>query len=135
MQGNDISNAMPQRVIVTADVITDVYEDQKYVLGFVPVKKNRKEYNRLVLSHLYMTSLKRGITMELVSFTHSEEEMAKLMLHLDKVGTNPFRYGSSYKSVDKLVSELPYRPEVIGVIDIPARLLRYGRWGMDFPSL
>ena len=135
MQGNDISNAMPQRVIVTADVITDSYEDNKYVLGFIPVKKSRKEYNRLVLSHLYMTSLKRGITMELISFTHSDEEMVKLMLHLDKVGTNPFRYGSSYKSVDKLVAELPYRPEVIGVIDIPTRLLRYGRWGMDFPSL
>jgi hypothetical protein len=135
MQGNDISNAMPQRVIVTADVITDIYEDNKYVLGFIPVKKSRKEYNRLVLSHLYMTSLKRGITMELISFTHSDEEMVKLMLHLDKVGTNPFRYGSSYKSVDKLVAELPYRPEVIGVIDIPTRLLRYGRWGMDFPSL
>lgn len=135
MLGNDISNSMPQRVIVTADVITDIYEDNKYVLGFIPVKKSRKEYNRLVLSHLYMTTLKRGITMELVSFTHSEDEMDKLMLHLDKIGTNPFRYGSSYKSVDKLVAELPYRPEVIGVIDIPTRLLRYGRWGMDFPSL
>jgi hypothetical protein len=126
---------MPQRVIVTADVITDVYDDSKKVLGFIPVKTSRKEYNRLVLSHLYMTTLKRGITMELVSFTHSEDEMDKLMLHLDKIGTNPFRYGSSYKSVDKLVAELPYRPEVIGVIDIPTRLLRYGRWGMDFPSL
>jgi hypothetical protein len=135
MLGNDISNSMPQRVIVTADVITDVYDDSKKVLGFIPVKKSRKEYNRLVLSHLYMTTLKRGITMELVSFTHSEDEMDKLMLHLDKIGTNPFRYGSSYKSVDKLVAELPYRPEVIGVIDIPTRLLRYGRWGMDFPSL
>jgi len=135
MQGNDISNALPKRMIVTADVIVDVYEENKKVLGFVPVKKKRKEYNRLVLSHLYMTSLKRGITMELVSFTHSDEEMVELMLHLDKVGTNPFRYGSSYKSVDKLVAELPYRPEVIGVIDIPSRLLRYGRWGMDFPSL
>lgn len=135
MQGNDISNSMPQRVIVTADVITDVYDDNKKVLGFIPVKTSRKEYNRLVLSHLYMTTLKRGITMELVSFTHSPEEMDKLMLHLDKIGTNPFRYGTSYKSVDKLVAELPYRPEVIGVIDIPARLLRYGRWGMDFPSL
>ena len=135
MLGNDISNSMPQRVIVTADVITDVYDDSKKVLGFIPVKTSRKEYNRLVLSHLYMTTLKRGITMELVSFTHSVEDMDKLMLHLDKIGTNPFRYGSSYKSVDKLVAELPYRPEVIGVIDIPARLLRYGRWGMDFPSL
>jgi len=135
MQNGDISNAMPQRIIVTSDVITDYYEDTKKVLGLVPVKTKRKEYNRLVLSHLYMTTLKRGITMELVSFMHSENEMVELMLHLDKVGTNPFRYGSSYKSVDKLVSELPYRPEVIGVIDIPARLLRYGRWGMDFPSL
>jgi hypothetical protein len=135
MQNGDISNAMPQRVIVTADVITDTYEDKKKILGIIPVQNRRKEYNRLVLSHLYMTTLKRGITMELVSFTHSEDELVKLMLHLDKIGTNPFRYGTSYKSVDKLVAELPYRPEVIGVIDIPARLLRYGRWGMDFPSL
>jgi hypothetical protein len=135
MQGNDISNSLPQRLIVIADVIVDVYEDEKKVLGFVPVKKKRKEYNRMVLSHLYMVSLKRGYTMELVSFTHSEDEMVELMLYLDKVGTNPFRYGTSYKSVDKLVAELPYRPEVIGVIDIPSRLLRYGRWGMDFPSL
>jgi hypothetical protein len=135
MQGNDISNSLPQRVIVTADVIVDVYEDQQKVLGFIPVKKKRKEYNRMVLSHLYMTSLKRGITMELVSFKHSDDEMTELMLHLDSVGTNPFRYGTSYKSVDMLVKELPYRPEVIGVIDIPSRLLRYGRWGMDFPTL
>ncbi|CAB4129521.1 hypothetical protein UFOVP115_36 [uncultured Caudovirales phage] len=135
MQGNDISNAMPQRIIVTADVITDSYEDTKKVLGLIPVKTKHKEYNRLVLSHLYMVTLKRGITMELISFTHSESDMVELMFHLDKIGTNPFRYGSSYKSVDKLVAELPYRPEVIGVIDIPARLLRYGRWGMDFPSL
>jgi hypothetical protein len=135
MQGNDISNSLPQRVMVTADVITDTYEDKKKILGIVPVQTRRKEYNRLVLSHLYMTSLKRGITMELISFTHSEDDMVKLMFHLDKIGTNPFRYGTSYKSVDKLVAELPYRPEVIGVIDIPSRLLRYGRWGMDFPSL
>jgi hypothetical protein len=135
MQGNDISNSLPQRIIVTAEVITDVSEETTKVLGFVPVKRRRKEYNRLVLSHLYMVTLKRGITMELVSFTHSDDDMVELMLHLDKVGTNPFRYGTSYKSVDKLVSELPYRPEVIGVIDIPSRLLRYGRWGMDFPSL
>lgn len=135
MQGNDISNSLPQRVIVTADVIVDVYENEKKVLGFIPVKKKRKEYNRMVLSHLYMTSLKRGLTMELVSFKHSDDEMTELMLHLDAVGTNPFRYGTSYKSVDTLVQELPYRPEVIGVIDIPSRLLRYGRWGMDFPTL
>jgi hypothetical protein len=126
---------MPQRILVTADVITDVYEENKKVFKVIPVSKKRKEYNRLVLSHLYMFTLKRGITLELISFTHSEDDVVQLMLHLDKIGTNPFRYGSSHKSVDAVVAELPYRPEVIGVIDIPARLLRYGRWGMDFPSI
>ncbi len=135
MKNNDISNSLPQRILVTADVITDEYESEKKVLKFIPVKQTKREYNRLVLSHLYLVSLNKGITMELVSFNHSEEQMSNVMIYLDKFGTNPFRYGSSYKSVDDLVKELPYRPEIIGVIDIPSRLLRYGRWGMDFPTL
>jgi hypothetical protein len=135
MLGNDLSNAMPGRILVTIDVISDEYEDTKKVLGIVPVKTKRKDYNRLVLSHLYLYTTKRGVTLELISFDHTEKEMVELMLYLDKIGTNPFRYGTSYKSVDKVVEELPLRPEVIGVIDIPSRLLRYGRWGLDFPSL
>jgi hypothetical protein len=135
MRNGDISNAMPKRILVTSDVITDEYDSTKKVLGFVPVKSKKLEYNRLVLSHLYMVTVKRGITMELIDFKRSEKDVIELMLHLDKIGTNPFRYGSAYKSVDKLVEELPFRPEVIGVIDIPSRQLRYGRWGLDFPSL
>lgn len=135
MQNNDISNALPQRVLVTVDVISDVYEDKKKKLKVIPVTEKRVEYNRLVLSHLYLISLKRGWTMELISFTHNEEEIAEVMLYLDKFGTNPFRYASAYKNVETLVSELPYRPEIIGVLDMPERLMRYGRWGLDFPSL
>ena len=134
MQNGDISNALPMRVLVTADVITDVYDEKKRVLGIPRVKK-RVEYNRLVLSHLYMVTTRRGWTMELVSFSHSEKELADIVLYLDKFGTNPFRYATAYKNIEKLVDELPYRPEVIGVIDMPQRLLRYGRWGLDFPSL
>jgi len=135
MLNGDISNALPQRILVTIDVITDIYEDKVKKWRIVPSLKKRVEYNRLVLSHLYMVSLKRGTTMELISFTHSEDELKDVMIYLDEFGTNPFRYASAYKSVDKLVDELPYRPELIGVIDTPARLLRYGRWGLDFPSL
>lgn len=134
MQNGDISNALPMRVLVTADVIIDTYDEKKRVMG-VPRVKKRVEYNRLVLSHLYMVTLRRGWTMELVSFSHSEKELADVVLYLDKFGTNPFRYATAYKSIEKLVDELPYRPEVIGVIDMPQRLLRYGRWGLDFPSL
>jgi len=135
MLGNDISNSIPQRILVTADVITDTYENVKKKFLVVPVKEKRKEYNRLVLSHLYLFTSKSLMTLELISFAHSDKQMIELMNYLDKIGTNPFRYGSSYKSVDSVVAELPYRPEVVGVIDIPSRLLRYGRWGMDFPTL
>ena len=135
MQGNDISNALPQRILVTTDVITDEYESTSKKFKIIPVKTKRKDYNRMVLSHLYLYTTRKGITLELISFDRNDKQMVELMLYLDKVGTNPFRYGSSYSSVDKLVAELPYRPEVIGVIDIPSRLLRYGRWGLDFPSL
>jgi len=135
MLGNDISNSIPQRILVTADVITDTYENVKKKFLIVPVKEKRKEYNRLVLSHLYLFTSKSLMTLELISFAHSDKQMIELMNYLDKIGTNPFRYGSSYKSVDSVVAELPYRPEVVGVIDIPSRLLRYGRWGMDFPTL
>ena len=134
MQNGDISNALPMRVLVTADVIIDTYDEKKRVLGIPRVKK-RVEYNRLVLSHLYMVTVRRGWTMELVSFSHSEKELADVVIYLDKFGTNPFRYATAYKNIDKLVEELPYRPEVIGVIDMPQRLLRYGRGGLDFPSL
>ena len=134
MQNGDISNALPMRVLVTTDVIVDTYDETVRKFG-VPRVKKRIEYNRLVLSHLYMVTLRRGWTMELVSFSHSEKELADVVLYLDKFGTNPFRYATAYKNIDKLVEELPYRPEVIGVIDMPTRLLRYGRWGLDFPSL
>lgn len=135
MQNGDLSNALPLRVLVTSDVITDTYYDKKKIFGVIPTVKKREEYNRMVLSHLYLTTVKRGWTMELVSFTHDQNELDELMLFLDSYGTNPFRYDSAYKNVDTLVAELPYRPEVVGVVDTPDRLLRYGRWGMDFPSL
>lgn len=134
MQNGDLSNALPLRVLVTADVITDTYDEKVRKFGIPRVKK-RVEYNRLVLSHLYMITVRRGWTMELVSFKHSEKELADVVLYLDKFGTNPFRYATAYKNIEKLVDELPYRPEVVGVIDMPERLLRYGRWGLDFPSL
>jgi len=135
MQNGDISNSLPPRFLVTIDVISDEYVDAKKLFNLIPIKRTKVHYNRLVLSHLYMISLKRGWTLELVSFQHNDEEMVEVMQYLDQYGTNPFRYASTYKSIETLVGELPYRPEIAGVIDMPERLLRYGSWGMDFPTL
>jgi hypothetical protein len=65
----------------------------------------------------------------------SEEKLTLLTDMLDNMGTNPFRYFTSYSSISQLVSELPYRPEVLGVVDAPKNLLRYGSWGLEFNRL
>ena len=75
------------------------------------------------------------MTLELVSYNLDEENLSEAMDLLDKMGTNPFRYFTAYESVNHLVNELPYRPEVVGVVDVDSRLLQYGRWGRTFKEL
>ena len=135
MQNGDISNELPRRIVVTSDVVifTEVSVKKKY--KFVPVVTKTKTYRRDLLSYLYLVTTKRGVTLELGSFDYDQEELSELMLDLDEMGTNPFRYCTAYGSCDNLVKELPYRPEVIGVVDIDERLLRYGKWGLGFKEL
>jgi hypothetical protein len=52
--------------------------------------------------------------------------MEEVLEDLNNLGTNPFNYVNRYNSVADLVAELPYRPELKGVVDIPSRGLRYG---------
>ena len=131
MRKVDISNELPKRVIVTTDVFlkVDVSVKKKYKI-FSTVEKN-KTIRRDILSRLYLFTTNRGVTLELASFDMDEEELAVFVDRLDNAGTNPFRYFTSYESVNHLVQELPYRPEVIGVLDTPDKLLRYGHWGLD----
>ena len=67
-----------------------------------------------------------GFILELAGFGFSQDEMDEFMDDLDNLGTNPFRYAKAYKVVADLVAELPYRNELVCVIDIPPRALRYG---------
>ena len=135
MRKGDISNDLPKRIIVTADTFLDY--DIKVVkkLKVFPVTTKDIKYNRSLLSRLYVFAQNVGYTMELASFTLNDDELQTMVDKLDRMGTNPFRYFTSYESIEHLVSELPYRPEVVGVLDLPSRMLRYGHWGLDFSQL
>lgn len=135
MRNGDISNDIPQRILVTTDVFvgTQVTKTKKFKIFTVP--KVKRDVRREILSYLFLFTNKRGVTLELVSFDFDDEELLELINFLDYYGTNPFRYHTPYSSIKKLVGELPYRPEVIGVLDIPARLLQYGHWGLDISDL
>jgi len=135
LKNGDISNELPKRIVVVSDVFLTVELKVKKKFKFFPVPEVDKKIRRDILSYLYLYTTKNGVTLELVSFDISQDELAKTVDVLDSMGTNPFRYFSSYASIDHLVAELPYRPEVVGVLDLPTRLLRYGHWGLDINSL
>lgn len=131
MKHGDISNELPKRIIVASDVFltTELKVSKRFKV--IPVVKANTDVNRQTLSQLYIYTTRKGVTLELASFDMNEEDLGKFMDKLDNMGTNPFRYYSSYESVNHLVAELPYRPEVVGVLDIQSRQLRYGHWGLD----
>lgn len=131
MKNGDISNELPKRVIVLTDVFLKTELTTKKLLGFIRLPERNYEVNRQLLSNLYLYTTNKEVTLEAASFDMDEESLGLLMEKLDRMGTNPFRYYTSYKSVEHLVGELPYRPEVVGVLDVPARQLRYGHWGLD----
>ena len=135
MLKGDISNELSKRILVVDEIFLDTEVEVTKKFKFIPVPKVNRKLNRSSLSFLYLFTVKQGVTLELVSFTQDEESLEKFVEQLDKMGTNPFRYFSSYTTVTQLVSELPYRPEVVGVVDTQARLLRYGHWGRSLNEL
>jgi hypothetical protein len=135
MKNGDISNELPKRIVVTTDVflLSELIVKKRFKV--IPVPHVEKKIKREILSYLYIFTTRKGITLEMASFNMDEQQLFVLNEMLDNMGTNPFRYFTAYSSVSELVKELPYRPEVIGVLDSPDRLLRYGHWGMDINGI
>lgn len=131
MQNGDISNELPVRIIVTTDVFLQTELKIQKKLKVFKVPKVEHSINRQMLSRLYIYTTRKGVTLELASFTMDEVALGEFMDKLDNLGTNPFRYYTAYESVEHLVAELPYRPEVVGVLDVPSKQMRYGHWGLD----
>jgi hypothetical protein len=130
MRGGDISNEVPKRVIVTLDCILDRRLSFKKVLG-IAIPEEEVSYNRLALATFWRFKDTYEYSLELVGFEYTQLEMDEVLEDLDNLGTNPFNVAKAYNVVADLVAELPYRPEVKNVIDIPERGLRYGHWYMD----
>jgi hypothetical protein len=135
MRHGDISNELPRRVLVVSDVFLDTKLIVKKKFKFIKIPELTQDLRRDILSRLYLYTTNREVTLELISYVFDIETLEAFVEKIDKAGTNPFRYYTSYESINHLMSELPYRPEVVGVIDKPDKLLRYGHWGLDFNQL
>ena len=135
MLRGDISNEMPRRVLVTTDLFSNIEPSIRKRFKVIPYVHKDLNIRKDILSKLYLFTTRQGVTLELISYDLSRDQLDELMTNLDNLGTNPFRYSNGYESIEHLVANLPYRPEVVGVLDKPQNLLRYGSWGMEFNYL
>jgi len=130
MKGGDISNDVPMRVVVVLDCILNRRPTFKKVFG-VAVSDEEVTYNRQSLSLFWRFAETYSYKLELVGYGFSQKDMDEVLEDLDNLGTNPFNYAKAYRVPADLVAELPYRPELKHVIDLPERGLRYGHWYLD----
>ncbi len=138
MKGGDISNETSPRIIVNIGVVAiSEIVDKKKLFGSTTERKVTK-LNNLALSHLWNISNKYGLSVELAGFESedwTQEHLDALMDKLDRRGGNPFNYAELYMDMDDFISELPYRNNLKGVIDLPERVARYGSWGIELNNL
>ena len=138
MLNGDISNETSPRAIVLIDVVasSDIVEGRNLLKKTQERKVTRP--NNLALSHLWNMSNKYGLSLELAAFESdlwSQGQLDSFMDRMDRRGGNPFNYAELYQDVDDFISELPYRTNLKGVIDLRERVARYGSWGIELDNL
>lgn len=135
MEKGDISNEVPRRVLITYEALTTEETTPKKFLGVTTGSKTTRRFDRSVLSLLWRYTDRVPVMVEMVNYGVDDEEATARLDKLDAMGTNPVNYSLAIADIDSLLAELPYRPEVLGVVDIPENQARYGLRGMGLDHL
>jgi hypothetical protein len=134
--GGDISNETPPRIVVTIDAVTEheLVEERKNLRKRTVLKVT--SINNAYLSLLWNRSFQYGIAFELVAFEEelwTEKHITALISKLEDRGGNPFAAAVLLENRQELVGELPYRPNLKGVISPTPAV--FGSWGIDIFNL
>lgn len=137
MMGGDISNYSPALVMVHVDVIAPRKVEEVRRLGGLirSTKKQPRRVNLRTANALYRNSQTfRGVSLECFDFdVEDPDDFLSVERFLDRKGINPFRYFERYDSIQEVIRQSAYLPNLMGIVDVPERGLRYGSKFM--PSL
>lgn len=140
MKNGDLSNAVPRRVLVALPYIA-LPPDSTVINRF---RRRRRDHTAVAaqyrplpttIAHLLRISARYDVAMELFAVDIPVEELDAVLARLDAGQAHPFTHACTYPTVNDFVTTLPYRPEVIGVVDAPDRGLLYGSWFMSTHGL
>ena len=141
MMGNDLDNKPTPRYYVMAEVVFDRFEEkQEVVEGRFFKHTTQRTFvtwvpNMTAMSELWKFAGNHAIRLELVFLGDLVQDAPELWDALDKATSNPFNDWHAFEHEGKVISILPYRPDLLGVIDIPQRATMYGGKGMTMLSL
>jgi hypothetical protein len=135
VRDNDLSADPTRRYWVMAEVVflSDETTETKKTGWFSRHRTDRVTYtpDLRILSMLWQWSVRLGVRMELIFFGDIAIDANRLWQMLDRSnGANPFSEYFAFGSIDQVISMLPYRPDLMGVIDIPSRSAMYGGLGL-----
>ncbi len=138
MQGNDLDNRPQYRYYVISDVVfheREVTTQEKSWLRTRTVTRTLLMPDIAALSFLWRWAEKQRARLEIVFVGEAALNASELFDDLDDTAANPFNDWHVFESVDDIVRGLPYRPDILGYIDIPSRSAYYGGRGMTLESL
>ena len=135
MYKGDLSNEVTKRILVTYESITEAVSVPTKFLGIVTGVRVDRKVDRRMLNRLWRYTDRFPIRLELVNFGVSQQKATERHDLIDQRGMNPFNYSIAYENIEELLVDLPFRPDILGVIDIPDNQARYGGRGLGVDHL
>jgi hypothetical protein len=138
VKNGDLSNEVVRRILVNLDVVLYRKPEITKLLGVIPRTRIVTSYNIAMLNTLWRFRDRVGVSMECFVCTQDQDwdpdVMSEVEEHLDNYGTNPFNYFTTYARFEEVQAILPYRNEVVGIVD-PERAWFYGSKAVDLDRL
>jgi hypothetical protein len=138
VKGGDISNETPPRLLVNLEAVLKRKVEMQKMLGIFDRPRTVTEYDVHMLNLLWRYRDRQGVSMELFVCTDDQDwdhdVMDEVEQQIDRYGTNPFNYFTTYRTFAEMSAILPYRNEVAGVVD-PERAWFYGSRAIDLDRL
>lgn len=128
MQGNDLSNGVPPRVLVHISAVFDRTVGIKKVLKFLTIPDITYDANMAGLNYVNRWRDK-GLVFEAFHYTDDDWPGEALYEELDEMYHHPFSRLLEFRDTDNLSSFLAFSPDVQHVLD-PLHPGRFGSKSM-----
>jgi hypothetical protein len=139
VKDNDLSASLTYRYWVLAEVVfrSDETTTTSKTGWFKSLRTSRITVmpDLMTLSMLWQFSVSSGARMELVFIGDYARDAVSLWEMLEKSAANPFYDWHAMEDTNKILEVLPYRPDLLGIIDLPERSARYGGKGLTTANL